>query len=119
MPSKLTKSDKITLIGMCRFIMNADGFVTDSELDSMAEVADEIGFDDYQEIFDEVDEKISTIDDLKRFIDDTKESSNRVKILQYAVRISRSDANIKDDEIDIIRYAADEWGLDIAKILGI
>ena len=119
MPSKLTKNDKITLMGMCRFIMNADGFITDSELDSMAEVADEIGFDDYQEICEEVDEKISTIDDLKEFIDNTKDSSNRVKILQYAIQISRSDANIKDDEIEIIRYAADEWGLDIAKILGI
>lgn len=119
MPSKLTKNDKITLIGMCRFIMNADGFITDSELESMSEVADEIGFDDYSEIFDEVDEKISTIDDLKEYIDNTKNSENRVKILQYAVQISRSDANIKNDEIDIIRYAADEWGLDITKILGV
>lgn len=117
MPSKLSMNDKITLIGMCRFIMNADGFVTESELENMAEVAEEIGFEDYQQIFDEVDEKIFTVDDLKEYIYSNRESSNRTKILKYAIQISRSDANIRDDEIDIIRYAADEWGLDLKKIL--
>ncbi|MFA5519662.1 MAG: TerB family tellurite resistance protein [Spirochaetota bacterium] len=117
MPSKLSTNDKITLIGMCKFIISSDGFITESELENMALVAEEIGFDDYQKIFDEVDEKISSIDDLKDYIDSIKESSNRTKILKYAIQISRSDANITDEEIEIIRYAADEWGLDLNKIL--
>lgn len=119
MPSKLSNIDKITLIGMCKFIINTDGFITEPELENMAAVAREIGFEDYQQVFDEVDEKISNVDDLKEYIDNTRESSNRLKILKYAIQISRSDGNIKDDEIDIIRYAADEWGLDLKEILGL
>lgn len=117
MPSKFSTNDKITLLGLCKFIVNSDGFITESELESMGAVAEEIGFEDYQKIFDEVDEKISSINDLKDYIDKIKESSNRIKILKYAIQISRLDANIKDEEVEIIRYAADEWGLDLKKIL--
>jgi tellurite resistance protein len=117
MPSKFSYNDKITLIGMCKFIINADGITTDAELDSMLAVADEIGFDDYNEIFNDVDERITTIDDLKEYIDNTKESSNKESIFRYAVLISRSDGNIRDEEIDILHYAADAWDISISEIM--
>lgn len=117
MPSKFSYKDKIALIGMCKFIINADGIVTDAELDNMQEIAEEIGFDDYNEIFDDVDEKIRTIDDLKEYIDNTKDSLNKENIFRYAVLISRSDGNIRDEEIDILHYAADAWDINIKEIM--
>lgn len=117
MPSKFSYHDKITLIGMCKFIVNADGIVTDAELDSMMTVAEEIGFEDYNEIFDDVDDKIRTVDNLKEYIDNIKDSPNKENIFRYAVQISRSDANIRDEEIDILHYAADAWDINISEIM--
>jgi len=117
MPSKFSYKDKATLIGMCKFIINADGIVTDAELDSMLAIAQDIGFDDYNEIFDEVDDKIRSIEDLKKYIDSSKESLNKARIFKYAVLISRADANIRDEEIDILHYAADAWDINIKEIM--
>lgn len=117
MPETLTHDEKIVLIGLCKYIISADGTVTPSELENMNMIAEEIGFDDYHEIFNEVDSEITSLDILREKIDNLATAKNRKKILKYAIQISRSDANIKDDELDILVYAADSWDIDINTII--
>lgn len=117
MPKVLSHDEKIVLIGICRYVINSDGVVTDSELATMNQIAEEIGFDDYQKTFDESDLLITSIDDLQEKIDNLKKSSNQRKILEYAIQLSRCDACIKSDEVDIIVYAADSWDFDIKSLM--
>ena len=81
MPKVLSHDEKVVLIGICRYVINSDGVVTDSELATMNQIAEEIGFDDYQKTFDESDRLITSIDDLQEKIDNLKKSSNQRKIL--------------------------------------
>lgn len=117
MPKKLSKDEKIVLIGLCKFIINSDGIVTQTELETMNQIAEDIGFVDYQEAFDQADQIITSIEILQEQIDSLKQSSNKLKILKYAIRLSMSDALIKSDEVDILVYAADSWGLDIKSLI--
>ena len=117
MPKKLSHDEKIVLIGLCRYIINSDGLVTQGELETMNRIAEEIGFEDYQKTFDEADTAITSIDQLKEKIDLLKESGNKQKILKYAIQLSRSDACIKNDEMDLIVYAADSWDFDIKSLM--
>ncbi len=117
MPKKLSEDEKIVLIGICKYIINSDGIVTESELHTMDQIAEEMGFDDYREAFDKADLMITSVELLQTKIDELKKSGNKKKILEYAIQLSRSDACIKCDEIDIIVYAADSWDFDIKTLI--
>ncbi len=117
MPKILTHDEKVVLIGICKYIINTDGIVTPSELDTMNQIAEEIGFEDYQKTFDEADSVITSIELLQEKIDGLKKSSNKQRILKYAIQLSRADACIKNDEMDIIVYAADSWDFDIKTLM--
>jgi hypothetical protein len=117
MPAKLSHDEKIVLIGMCKYIINSDGLITQTELDTMNQIAEEIGFADYQKTFDEADLLITSLETLYEKIDNLKESKSKKEILKYAIQLSRSDACIKNDEIDIIVYAADSWGFDMKTLI--
>ncbi len=117
MPKILSHDEKIVLIGICKYIINSDGVVTPAELDTMNQIAAEIGFDDYHKTFDEADSVITSIEVLQEKIDSLKKSSNKQKILKYAIQLSRGDACIKNDEMDIIVYAADSWDFDVKTLM--
>lgn len=117
MPETLTHDEKMILIGLCKYIISIHGVVTPVDLDNMNLIAEEMGFDDYHEVFNEVDAEITSVDILKEKIDNLASEKNRNKILKYAIEISRSDANIKDDEMEILVYAADAWDIDINSII--
>ncbi len=117
MPKILSQDEKVVLIGICRYIVNSDGVVTDSELATMNQIAEDMGFDDYHKTFDEADKLITSIESLQEKIDSLKKSSNQRKILEYAIQLSRCDACIKSDEVDIIVYAADSWDFDIKSLM--
>lgn len=117
MPEILSNDEKVVLIGICRYIINSDGVVTESELATMNKIAEDLGFDDYQKTFNESDRLITSVELLQEKIDDLKNSINQRKILEYAIQLSRSDACIKSDEMDIIVYAADSWDFDIESLM--
>lgn len=117
MPKKLSHDEKIVLIGLCKYIINSDGVVTQGELETMNKIAEELGFEDYHKTFDEADSFITSIEQLKEKIDSLKGSGNKQKILKYAIQLSRSDAHIKNDEMDIIVFAADSWDIDIKSLM--
>ena len=117
MPKKLSDDEKIVLIGMCRYIINSDGIVTPAELETMNMIAEDIGFEDYQKTFDEADKIITSLESLEKKIDSLRDSKNKQKILKYAVQLSRADAYIRYDEMDIIVYAADSWDIDIKSLM--
>jgi len=117
MPKILSHDEKVVLIGICRYIINSDGIVTESELATMNEIAEDIGFEDYQKTFEEADLLITSIELLQEKIDDLKNSRNQKKILEYSIQLSRCDACIKNDEMDIIVYAADSWDFDLKSLM--
>ncbi len=117
MPAIMSLEEKKVLIAICRYVISSDGVITEDEIGRMTQIAREIGIDNYGELFNQVDSEITSVDDLKIRIDDLKSSKNREKILLYSIQLSRTDANITNDEIDILVYVADAWDIDLKTIM--
>ncbi len=117
MPATLSYDEKIILLGLCKYIINSDGIVTVSEIENLNKISGEKGFKDYQEVFNDVDEKIKSVEDLKELINSIRGCSNMKHILATAIQMSMTDGNIKKDEIEIITFTADSWGFDLKEII--
>lgn len=117
MPATMTRDEKKVLIAICRYIINSDGIITDDEITKMNEIAAEIGIDDYDELFNEVDSEITSVEDLQKKIDSLNSAGNKKKIIKYSIQMSRTDGCITHDEMDILVYAADAWGIDLKNII--
>lgn len=109
--------EKMALIAILKFIINADGAIMDDELDTFNTVAEEKGFEDFAAVFDEVDKTIHTLDDFKKLIDSVTNQAHRNDILKYAVEIALADISLKPHEAQILKLIGKEWKIDIAKIM--
>lgn len=117
MPRTMSRDEKKVLIALCKYIINSDGVVTEGEIEKLNQIALKIGIDDYEEIFNEVDREITSMDELQKKIYSLKKSMNLKKIIEYSIQMSRTDGNITHDEIEILVYAANSWGVNLKEVL--
>jgi len=118
MSKSFTREEKMVLIAVMKYIVSTDGLVTDREIDNINDIAEEKGFEDFQDIFNEVDRTVLSIDDLKNLINQVEHEGSRKKILQYAVEFSRADANINPHEIEILKYMSKVWDINLKTLFG-
>jgi len=117
MSKKLTNEEKMVLIAVMKYIVSTDGVITEREIDDINKMAEEKGFEDFQKVFNEVDQKVKSLDDLKKLIARVSGEASRNNILKHAVEFSRADANLNPQEIEILKYMSREWGISLASLL--
>ena len=117
MSRSLTKEDKMVLIAVMKYIVSTDGVITDREVDDINTLADEKGFEDFQNLFNEVDSTVRSMKDLKDLIDRVENAESRKKILQYAIEFSRADADVNPHEIEILQYMVKAWHINLKTLL--
>ncbi len=117
MIQEFNREEKMALIAVTKYIISADGIVTDSEINRINELAEEKGFEDFQSIYNDVDKEVASLEDLKKLILMVKDDSHRKGIVRYALKLSRADANLNPDEVDILNYMGSAWDIDINSIL--
>lgn len=117
MAKHLTKEEKMVLIAVMKYIVSTDGIITEREVDDINDLADEKGFEDFQNLFNEVDRTVTSMEDLKKLIKDIKNEESRKKIISYAIEFSRADADINPHEIEILQYMSKEWRISLKDLL--
>jgi hypothetical protein len=117
MSEHLSQDEKIVLIAVLKYIVSTDGVITEREIDDINNLAEDAGFKDFQQIFEEVDRKIKSIDDLEKLIDQIKNEKNRLRILEYAIEFSRADADMNPHEIEILKYMSAKWKISLKKLM--
>jgi uncharacterized tellurite resistance protein B-like protein len=117
MPTTFTKDEKMALIAILKYIINTDGIITEREIEDINAVARQRGFEDFNAVFNEVDSSIKSIADLKKLIQKITDKANRKKILQYALEISKADANVNPQEIEILKFMSKEWKINIRSLI--
>ena len=111
-----TKDEKMALIAIIKYIISTDGVITEREIEDINAVAVHKGFEDFNQIFNEVDRSIKTIADLKGLIQKVTDKANRKKILQHALEISQADANVNPQEIEILKFMSKEWKVNLRSL---
>jgi len=117
MSRSLTKEEKMVLIAVMKYIVSTDGVITDREVDDISNLADEKGFEDFQNIFNEVVRTVRSMKDLKELIDKVENVESRKKILENAIEFSRADADVNPHEIEILQYMGKVWHINLKTLL--
>ncbi len=118
MSRSFTREEKMVLIAVMKYIVSTDGIITEREVDDINDIAEEKGFEDFQNIFNEVDSTIRSMSDLKNLIKKIESVESRKKILEYAVEFSRADADMNPHEIEILQFMSKEWQISLKTLLG-
>jgi hypothetical protein len=100
-----------------KYIISTDGVITDRETTDISKIANAMGFENFQLIFEKVDQTITSLDDLKKLLKKIENKTSRDHIIQYAIEFCRADAACNPHEAEILQYMGKEWHVDIKKIL--
>ena len=113
MPQSFTKIEKMVLLATLKYIISTDGSMTEREIEEINAIAEDKGFEDFQEIFDEVDKTVKSLEDLKKLIVQVTDISKRRKIMEYIFEIARDDAEVNRSESGILNYMSTKWHIDL------
>jgi acetate kinase len=117
MTRSFTKDEKMLLIAVVKYILSTDGVMTDREVEDINAIAGRKGFEDFSELFNEVDRNVRSMDDLKKLVKKVTNETIRKEIVRYAIEISEADAIPNPHEIEILKYMCAEWGLRLDSFL--
>lgn len=117
MIKSFNKDEKKALIAVMKFVASADGSITDEEIRTFNEIAEQKNFDDFQEIFTEVDTEIRTLDDIMELAKKVRKKTHEYDILRYAFEIAIAGTRVEPEEVEILRLLGKEWGVDIKSLL--
>lgn len=111
------KNEKKALVAIMKFIISTHGKVTEAELEKFNEIAEQKGFEDFSEVFEQVDREVHSLDDIKKLIKTVNKDTHKYDIIKYAMEIAVSDADIEPEEYAILKLMGKEWHIDIKKLL--
>ena len=111
------RDEKKALVAILKYIVSADGRISEGEISKFNELAEKKGFEDFDDIFSEVDSEIETINDLNKLITQVTSETHKYDILKHAIEISLADATIVPEEAKIIKTLGKEWGIDVKSVL--
>jgi acetate kinase len=117
MAKSFTKDEKMLLIAVVKYILSAEGVMTDREVEDINAIAGRKGFENFSELFNEVDRNVKSIDDLKKLVKKVTDKEIRNEIIRYALEISEADAIPNPHEIEILKYMCAEWSLSLDSFL--
>lgn len=112
-----THDEKKALVAILKFIIAADDSISDSEIEKSQEIAEQRGFEDFQEIYAEVDREVQSLDDIRSLIKNVREKTHEMDILKLAIEMARVDAAINPEEDHILSVMGVEWNIDIHQLL--
>jgi uncharacterized tellurite resistance protein B-like protein len=104
--SKLTKDEKLALVGVIKWVVSTDH---EDSTRGIEKYFHENGWDDYNQIYSEMDEKFQDIDDLKEFLIKIKNVEARKFIIQIANEIAISDSIITNEEKKVLDFLNEIW----------
>ncbi|HON79652.1 MAG TPA: TerB family tellurite resistance protein [Spirochaetota bacterium] len=117
MIQSFNKDEKKALIAIMKFVASADGVITGEEITTFNEIAEKKNFDDFQEIFTEVDNEVHTIEDIMELAKKVRTKTHEYDILRYAFEMAIAGTTIEPEEVEILRLLGKEWGVDIKSLL--
>jgi len=111
MLKSFNKEEKMALISILKFMINSEGKITETELTRINELAEEKGFEDFHEIFDDVDKNVHAMNDIISLIKKVKNESHKKDILRYASELAITNGSINPQEGEVIQLLKKEWNL--------
>lgn len=117
MIKEFNHDEKKALVAIIKYIIAADGKISEAEVEKTHQIAEEKGLEDFSSIFREVDNEVTSLDDVKKLIHNVREKTHEEDILRIALDITLADAAIDPAEVEIIKIMGAEWNIDVHKLV--
>ena len=111
-----TTEERKVLIAITKLIINQDNKLSDSELDQMNLISQEEGFEDYQELFKQVDKEVKVLNDISKMVNKVTWKETQEYIVSLAIAVARADGFESPEEHDIILYLCRVWNIKIEAV---
>lgn len=116
MITTFNKEEKKVLIALIKYIAASDGQISAADIKESDKIASQKGFEDFSELFTEVEKEITSLEDLKSKIDLVRKKDHEYDLIRIAIEIAQADGEINHKEVKIIKYMADAWKIDLEEI---
>ncbi len=110
--AELSDSERLALAGLIRLIVKADRNYSAGEADELAELADEIGADQFWAAMDRAASTFETSEQVRRSAAEVSRMDAKELIYGALLDIARNDA-MSRSENELLEWLANTWGLEI------
>jgi hypothetical protein len=107
-PKELSRPGQLVLVALSRFIVQADGELSEEEAAAAQGIHDALGPKVFAGLADYARNRIASLDDLIPFMEPVKDSREREAIHALLTDLAASD-NPTPEEIDILNWVASHW----------
>ena len=111
-----TTEERKLLIAVARLIATQDNRITDGELEQINLISEQEGFEDFQELFNQVDKEVKTLKDISKLVNQVTWKDTQEYIISFAIAIARADGFESPEEHDIISYLCRTWNITVKEI---
>ena len=106
MYKNLTKEEKLAIIGVFKYVVNANGKVNEEEIDAMHQFIQDKNFNDFNELINEFETNCNTIEDFYELIE-TVRPENRDLLVEEAFELAVSDGYPTPEELEVFDIMAE------------
>jgi len=107
MPNVWDDNEKRALTRAVKFILDDYGMVANDDLEKIAGKAAEVGFHDFREVFETVDDAVLTDDEFEGFLDQVGCKKRKFDILRLAIEITEARTPYDPGEVRFARTLGD------------
>ncbi len=111
------RDEKKALIAIIKFIANSDGQISPQEIQTFNDIAERKIFNDFSELFNEVDAEIHSLDDIMALAGKVRSKAHEYDILKLAFEMAVAGTTINPEDVEIMQMLGELWGVDIKTLL--
>jgi uncharacterized tellurite resistance protein B-like protein len=112
-----TREERKALVAIIKYMVAADGEISENEIEECQSIAATKGFEDYTELFSEVDREMDSVEDILALLPAVSDRNHEEDILRIALEIARLDTSVAPEEVEVLSILANAWNIDIQPIL--
>lgn len=110
---ELSHDQKLALTALMKAVALSNGAITEGAQREIAEVAKELGDEDYRAILSEADRKFRDLKELKNFLVQIREQEARELIFGLVWEESVADPDIRHEETELLSWLAEQWRIQL------
>jgi hypothetical protein len=111
--SDLNHDEQLALLGLVQFIGESNHEVTEEESDSIDDIVDALGEEQYGKVADEADERFADEDALRAFLAGVGRPEARELIYGAALEVALADT-MGQGESELLDWLAETWAIEVS-----
>jgi uncharacterized tellurite resistance protein B-like protein len=111
MYKNLTREEKLAIIGVFKYVVNASGRVDEEEIEAMHSFIQDKSFNDFTEVLNEFEQDYNSIEDFYELLENVRDE-NKDLLIEEAYELAVSDGYASPEELEVFNIMSEVWNVD-------